>query len=149
MPFYGADLTYLRFWSLRLVGAAVAETLSENMARIKELEQRVRKDKKDLASIKKLVTEFEGLQKLKEGPLAYLDVTTTEDMIHLYKVDTESYFEELQRKEMGLTGATNPNNYIIIPTDIRLVVIERSTHNEEIAKSIINLILNALKKRIG
>lgn len=121
-------------------------TIKDPVESIKRLEQSRGNDRKDRASTIKLAAAFEELLKLKDGALAYLDVTTTEDIIHLYGVDTEQYFEKLQRKEVGLKGQTNPNNYAILPSDIHLVVIEKTAHNEEVARLVINQIISALKE---
>jgi hypothetical protein len=68
-------------------------------------------------------------------------------MIHLYGVDTEDYFEKLQRSDVALKGRTNPNNYAILPPDIHLVVIKRTVRNEQIANSIVKEIISALKEK--
>lgn len=125
----------------------MTKTIKESVEEIKKLEQKVVKDSEDSDSLKKLGVAFKSLAKLKDGPLSYLDVTTTEEIIHLYDVDTEDYFEELQRKGTELKGASNPGNYAWIHSDIRLVVIERTKKNEEIAKSVVKEIVSALKER--
>lgn len=121
------------------------QTLKESIDGIKAFEKKLLENKKDVLLMKELATAFEALSKLKEGPLAYLDITTTEEMIHLYDVDTEDEFEHLQTEEVGLTGATNPNNYAIIPLDIKLKIIKRTPNNIKIADAIVSEIIAALK----
>jgi len=121
-------------------------TIKDSINGIKKLEQKMSAGKKDPELLKKLGIEFGKLKKSKEGPLAYLDLTTTEDILNLYKVDTEDYYEELQSEDTELKGSSNPNNYAWLSSDIHLVVIKRTARNEKIAGKVITQILSALKE---
>jgi hypothetical protein len=46
------------------------KTIKQHIEKINELEQSIAKSKKDPASLKKLISAFEDLQKLKDGPLS-------------------------------------------------------------------------------
>lgn len=125
------------------------ETLKESIGNIKKLEQNIIKNDEDIDSLKKLRVAFGKLQKIKDGPLTYLDVTGTEDMIHLYDVDAEQYLEEMQKEDRKLVGSSNPENYPWLKADIDLVVIDRTPANEKLAGQIVKEIISGLKDKLG
>ncbi|MDE1810726.1 MAG: hypothetical protein KGH66_01655 [Candidatus Micrarchaeota archaeon] len=110
---------------------------------IKKVEESQRGEMKP-ASAKKLSGLFQQLSEAEGGPLAYVDITTAEDMKEIYGVEVEEEFEMMDEREMKLKGASNAEGYQWLTQDIELVVLGNTPRNKKISKQIVARILKAL-----
>jgi hypothetical protein len=124
------------------------ESKKELLQKIKKSEQKLAKDAQDKALLKELLSDFEKLLHIDSGPLVYIDATTQEDLQTAYKIDTEESFDVLERKNIELKNAGNPNNYLWMPDDIKLVVIENTPKNKKLAQAMVRKITSAIKLRL-
>ncbi len=113
---------------------------------IKELEQKVHKNKKDFESRTRLLAGLTKLQNLEDGPLAYIDVTSPEEIEKNYNVNVRSYFAKLDGKDLEIKDYSNPNNYAFLPSNLKMIVIGRTSKNREIAMLIIKQMITAISK---
>ena len=124
---------------------AITHEGNGSVSEIKELEDRASKNPRDKDSLDRLRKCFANLSDTEDGPLEYIDITTTGEIKNLYKIDTGEYFDALDKKTEDMGGG-NPNNYAILANNFKLVVIERTPRNESISKDIVNQIISALDK---
>ena len=113
---------------------------------IKKVEESAQKGEMKPASAKKLSGLFQQLSEAEGGPLAYVDITTAEEMKEIYGVEAEEEFEMMDEKEMKLKGASNAGGYQWLTQDIELVVLGNTARNRKISKQIVAMILKALGK---
>ena len=116
---------------------------------IKGLEKKLGKGKQDKTIMKSLLSDFEALKELEGGPLIYADATTPEELQVAYNIDASKFFDVLERKSIAFKDAGNPNSYPWMPEDMKLVVIENTKENRELAKLIVDQIISAIKPIVG
>ncbi len=111
---------------------------------IKRLEEKVRKNKKDLESRNQLRDNFTKLQTIEDGPLAYINVTAPEEIEQIYKINVMASFAKLDKKNVKVMDYSNPNNYAFLPENLSMIAIERTPKNKELAIAIIKQIITAM-----
>lgn len=120
----------------------------ELVKKIKELEQKVGKTAYSKDMMEGLLSDFESLLHIEGGPFVYVNVTTPEDIKLIYDLDSNTYFDRFERKDIEFKDTNNPQNYAWMPRNIELVVIEDTPKNAELAKLIVSQIISALKGRL-